>query len=352
MKWKVAQWKALSISLRVKTRVETPAQLRVTGVTSGQEVDPAAGTKAEIVVPVEGSLTWVEASGKPRVGLFTPFRLVAAFEMSFTTIAEVEAGALVLIFVNVPEDGLLRPEHIRVLGGASGTTVSEMDNASGGPKGTAMSQVSGRSSPGGVSIQSNGALGLSRGGDGRDAAYVTYPVATLSAANLSMIEEERNRLSGYNRSPSPNFRQPMQHDPEDFFPPRASGPQRQYTDDSIREYNDGRQPWDPSSRFPPPAPSIRSQASSYAPPPPIKSPRAGSYPWPNRPVPAKITMPPLLSAQSPTPSSRGGIAGIGAGGGVHRRAMSATALSPGLPPLHHSFASPIPPASARLVCIL
>jgi hypothetical protein len=266
-------------------------------------------------------------------------------------------------FVDVPEDGLLRPEDIRVGPSVSGTTVSEMDNASmmrsrGGRKGTAMSQNSGRTSPGGMSILSNGALGLSRGD--RDAGYVTYPAATLSAANLSMIEEERNRQSGgYNPSPSPNFRQPAQYnvpvDSSDVFPPRPPGSQRHYSDNDPRGHDDGRGPWDLNSQYPPPAASIRSQrshASTVAPPPPVKSPRAGPYPWATRPVPAVITMPPLLSAQSPTSSSRGGIAGIGAGGGFHKRAMSASALSPGPGPPHHSFASPIPPNPARLVRIL
>ena len=259
-------------------------------------------------------------------------------------------------FTDVPEDGLLRPEDIRVGPSVSGTTVSEIDN---GPmfrersrRGSLISQNSRRSSPDHYSIQSNGAPGLSRGGDSRDAGFVTYPNANPSTANLSIMAEERKRLSHYDPNPGPQLRQTTQNDapmaPADFFPSQPPGSQRQYSESSIREYNDGREPWDPNPRYPPPAPSIRSQASSYAPPPPIKSPRSGPYPWPNRPVPAKITMPALLGPQSPA-SSRGGYAGIGAGGGYHKRAMSASALSPGHGPSLHDFASPHAPAPARSV---
>lgn len=262
-------------------------------------------------------------------------------------------------FVEVPEHGLLRPEHIRVGPSISGTTVSEMtdNNSIRGRdpirQGTGTSYASVQGSPGGISrmsILSNGALGLSRGGDAHDVGFVTYPNA--SATNLSMIEEERARQSGYNPSPAPGFRQSMQENapiaPAEFFPPRPPGSQRQYSDNSIREYGDGRPPWDETSRYPPPPPSIRSQASGPPPQPPAKSPRSTSHPWQQRPVPSKVIMPSLLSAQSPAPSSRGGIAGIGAGGGFHKRALSASAMSPGV---GHNFASPNPSAT-RLVCKL
>lgn len=76
-------------------------------------------------------------------------------------------------------------------------------------------------------------------------------------------------------------------------------------------------------------------ASGPPPQPPAKSPRSSSHPhpWSQRPVPNKVVMPPLLGGSngqfpSPAPSSRGGFAGIGAGGGIHKRALSASAMSP------------------------
>ncbi|CAG8718312.1 5364_t:CDS:2, partial [Acaulospora colombiana] len=185
---------------------------------------------------------------------------------------------------------------------------------------TAMSQnspISQRS----ILDMNGGALGLTRGGDSRDIGFVTYPNA--SAANLSMIEEERARHSAYN--------------------PRS---QRQFSDGSInrRETEDIRDGWDTSSRYPPPPPSMKSPTSTlnYPPTGPAKSSAGGNppYPWSNRPVPSKITMPPLLGPQSPTGSSKAGFAGIGAGANYHRRAASVVV------PGERNFASPHP--SARL----
>jgi hypothetical protein len=250
-------------------------------------------------------------------------------------------------YISTPSAGLLMPEHIMV-----GPTISDpslVDDTSmrrgRGParKGTATSQVSGESSPISqlhiLSMEGGGALGLSRGNEHREPREHTYPNA--SAANLSTIEEEWRRHSNnhdYDPSPSPNFRRSAENTlpsaaAEQQFPQRRPPMDRHFSDSSVTVAD----PWE--SRYPPPAPSMRSVASGNPPYPPIKSPQSANnpYPWPNRPIPPKIQMPALLS---PTSSSRGGIAGIGAGGGYHKRAASASAL--GLP-----LTSPHP--SARLV---
>jgi len=252
----------------------------------------------------------------------------------------------------VPSEGLHIPEHIMV-----GPTISDpnlVDDTSvrrgRGPvhKGTATSQISGKSSPiSQMSILSmGGALGLSRGSEHREPRepnFVTYP------ANLSMIEEEWPRHSNYNPSPSPTFRRAAENilpvvAAEQQFPHRPPPMDRHFSDSSVT-MADNRETWD--SRYPPPPPSMRSIASGNPPHPPMKSPQTDNtpYPWPNRPVPSKLQMPALLSATSPTSSSRGGIAGIGAGGGYHKRAASASAL--GLPLGDRNFTSPHP--STRLV---
>ncbi|KAG8834657.1 hypothetical protein FRC18_001701 [Serendipita sp. 400] len=242
--------------------------------------------------------------------------------------------------------GLLVPENIQI-----GPTVSQdqiqLDPRGRTPyrKGTANSQMSGRSSPISqmsiLSMGGNGALGLSRGGDSRDPGLVTYPNA--SPSNLSMIEEEeRARRSNLGHSPTPGNR----FQDTAGFPPQPAGSfhirpplqQRQYSDNSLvsrGEFGEPKAPWDPSSRYPPPPPSITSPPSL-----PIKSPRSNhpDHPWNRRPKPANLKFPDPLS---PASSSRVGYAGIGAGGGTHQRAASTSVL--GAPA---SFASPHP--SARL----
>jgi hypothetical protein len=255
------------------------------------------------------------------------------------------------------QHSLLRPEDIYIAPAGSGTTFSDNGSDFRGRdparRYTGMSQISDRNSP--ISqrsiLEMGGALGLTRGGDGRDIGFVTYPNA--SAANLSMIEEERGRHSSYNPSPSPNMRRSMEaHLPAptaDHYPSRPSGSQRQFSDGSInrRDMEDIRDGWDTSSRYPPPPPSMKSPTSTLNNPPTLPAKSSASvnhpYPWSNRPVPTKLTMPSLLGPQSPATSSKGGFAGIGAGGGYHRRAASA--VGPG----ERSFASPHP--SVRLVSL-
>jgi hypothetical protein len=183
--------------------------------------------------------------------------------------------------------------------------------------------------------------------------FVTYPNANReSAANLSMIEEERARSSQHWSSPSQagdqraSIMQSMR-DPNFFSPVSHAGSAATMNHPRQSGADDGRGPWDPSSRYPPP------------PPVPIKSPNTlnKSQPWSNRHYPSKITVPPLLGPQSPSAtSSKGGFAGIGAGGGLHRRTGSTPAL-PGPGPmdlsfdnLSRNFASPH--QSVRLVSIL
>lgn len=211
----------------------------------------------------------------------------------------------------------------------------------------AMSQMTGRSSPISqmsiLSMGPSGALGLSRGGEGRELGLATYP--NVSATNLSMIEEERGRHSSYNRSPSPDFpHQPMPgfgHEGLSSFSGRPSAGQRQYSDSTIGVRGAGEDlggGWEQNSRHPPHTPS-----SIAGPAAPVKTPRPmdPNHPWSKRPTPSKLMMPALLSPQSQASSSKGGFAGIGAGGGygAHRRAASAsvTGLGLGGPP---SFASP------------
>ncbi|PVF97955.1 hypothetical protein CPB86DRAFT_706057 [Serendipita vermifera] len=244
------------------------------------------------------------------------------------------------------QQNLLRPEDIYI----APSTASDNGSFRGrdpGRRYTGMSQnspISQRS----ILDMNGGALGLTRGGDARDIGFVTYPNA--STANLSMIEEERARHSGYNPSPSPNMRTTTEHHlpppTADYYQPRPSGSQRQFSDGSInrRDTQDIREGWDTSSRYPPPPPSMKSPTSTidYPPTGPAKSATSAShpYPWSNRPVPSKITMPALLGPQSPATSSKAGFAGIGAGANYHRRAASVVV------PGERNFASPHP--SVRL----